>query len=470
MIILIIEDNKADFAFLKEYLKQIDWDDKLDIIHAKNMEEVVQLKADISPNLIFSDLGLPDSIGLDTFHAVSTLFPQSTIIVLSGIDDREIALHAIQAGAQDYLVKNEIEEKLLLKTIRYSIERKQIRMRLEESNMRYELVSMATNDPVWDWNLQTGEITWNRQVDIFGYPETVVKDGNWFRSCIHEEDSARVLAGLDACFAKLTDVWSDQYRFRCYNGSYKYLLNRGCIIRNGNGYPIRMIGTMQDVTQRTELQIRLDQERAENERDVLKATIDGQEKEKQNISKELHDNINQVLATAKMYLGFAIEKESLTTDLVSKAHELINQATDEIRKLTHTLSAASLAEDSFINAVKEMSHEITSSNAMSITVEEEVHVALRDKQKELALFRIVQEQINNIYKYAHAEHVSIRVSGSKDWVRLKITDDGVGFDPSVKNRGIGLRNMESRLNIYNGRMKVVSAPGRGCTLEVEMPI
>ena len=85
------------------------------------------------------------------------------------------------------------------------------------------------------------------------------------------------------------------------------------------------------------------------------------------------------------------------------------------------------------------------------------------------LYRIVQEQMNNITKYAQAKEVNIYLTAIDDQILLSIADDGRGFDTSKRNKGIGLKNIQTRIEFYAGSMKIISAPGQGCTLEIAIP-
>jgi two-component system sensor histidine kinase UhpB len=86
------------------------------------------------------------------------------------------------------------------------------------------------------------------------------------------------------------------------------------------------------------------------------------------------------------------------------------------------------------------------------------------------IYRIVQEQINNISKHAKAKTIIIHLKAKDAHLNLSITDDGVGFDTTKKDNGIGLRNIQSRVEFYSGNMNIISSPGQGCRLEVTIPL
>jgi len=200
-------------------------------------------------------------------------------------------------------------------------------------------------------------------------------------------------------------------------------------------------------------------------------TMQTREKERNELGRELHDNINQILATVKMYLSMAKEKEIITRELVDQSYEYVNDAIEEIRKLSHTLVAPSLGDISLVEALEELADDTNLFNDLQVqlSVDEKYNENGIDKNKELILYRIAQEQLNNIIKYAKAKKVVIALTTDNNNLILSVTDNGVGFDTTQKSKGIGLKNISSRVEFYSGSMNIDSAPGKGCTLEVYIP-
>ena len=247
---LIIEDNPGDLLLLKDQLETAGWPVNNSRDEGSLTDAIKSLKT-IKPILVFLDLNLPDSNGLETFLTIQSIAPDVPIIILSGTNDTSLSIQAVQSGAQDFLVKGEFEEKLLLKTILYSIERKKIQLNLEETNKRFTYVSKATNEPLWDWDIRSNEIFWNDKVKIFGYHDAVRKNESWRMSNIHSEDRDRIISKLNEILKNNGEKWSGEYRFRCADGTYKYIYDRGYILRDKDNQPYRVIGTMQDVTEQS---------------------------------------------------------------------------------------------------------------------------------------------------------------------------------------------------------------------------
>lgn len=130
---------------------------------------------------------------------------------------------------------------------------------IKESNEKYNIVAKATSDTIWDWKIQDNSISWNKGIEsVFGYsPEDVGKNSDWWFDKIHPEDSIKMSIKLYAFIEQKTENWQDQYRFRCADNTYKYVLDRGFLLKDDNGKAIRMIGAIQDITKQKEEEQRL---------------------------------------------------------------------------------------------------------------------------------------------------------------------------------------------------------------------
>jgi two-component system sensor histidine kinase UhpB len=196
-----------------------------------------------------------------------------------------------------------------------------------------------------------------------------------------------------------------------------------------------------------------------------------QEKEREEIGKELHDNINQILASTKLYLELARgENRGLFPEAIEKSYENINLAMGEIRQLSKQLVPPTL-DTPLGDSLTGLTEELMAITPIEVLLETGgFDEDLLDETIKLTLYRIVQEQLNNILKYAAANRISISIETANDTVYMKITDNGVGFDPQKKAKGIGLRNIDSRVKFYRGTAAVHSMPGQGCAIEISIPL
>src|SRR5688500_14264707 len=155
--ILIVEDNPGDLFLVKEFLKRTSLR-AFEIFHADSLEKALLLLSENSFKIVLLDLFLPDSEGLGTFEKVYPLSGSAPVVVLTGLIDEKITSEALNKGAQDYLVKGDYDKKLLEKTIRYAIERKQNQELLKQSEEEYKLLFESNPVPMWAYDVKTLKI------------------------------------------------------------------------------------------------------------------------------------------------------------------------------------------------------------------------------------------------------------------------------------------------------------------------
>ncbi|TRX36855.1 PAS domain-containing protein [Flavobacterium sp. ZT3R18] len=136
---------------------------------------------------------------------------------------------------------------------------KQTNNKIKESNEKYDIVAKATSDTIWDWKIPEDNLTWNKGIKgIFGYKQNQVENNSkWWFNNIHPEDSIKMSVKLYSFLEQKTEKWQDQYRFKCADNTYKYVLDRGFILKDENGKAVRMIGAIQDITKQKEEENRL---------------------------------------------------------------------------------------------------------------------------------------------------------------------------------------------------------------------
>lgn len=470
--LLVVEDNPGDYTLIKEYLKTSRIQEGK-VLHAGTMAEAASLVKQNRFDIALLDLSLPDSTGIDSVITLDHLMPDVPIVVFSGLSNVETAMEAISLGAQDYLVKGEFDENLLGKTLHYSMERKKMIEKLRSSNERYEFVNKATLDTIWEWDFSTLNGAWGDGIiTTFGYTyENVQYQDGWTHRFIHPDDREKVIASINQHLQSRKKNWHGEFRFRCADGSYKHVYDRAYILYDEKSNPVRMIGAMTDISEKIKLETELAEQEIRQQKLITEVTIQAQEKERNQIGKELHDNINQVLATIKMYLGLSVEKTDMQKELTLKNLENIDYVIEEIRKLSKSLVSPSLGDIGLKVALDEILDEFNFIGNFKIDLEYQVDDnCILDENRELMLYRIVQEQLNNITKYAKADKVLIKLSNHNNLLLFSIADNGIGFDTGKTAKGIGLKNIRSRVNFYKGKIDIISAPGKGCTLKMEIPL
>jgi PAS domain S-box-containing protein len=243
-------------------------------------------------------------------------------------------------------------------------------------------------------------------------------------------------------------------------------------ILDDNGEIKHVVCSVTDITGRKKLEQKLMADQLSHQKQLTQATIDGQEAERREIGKELHDNIGQQLTTIKLFLDMVKSTaDDVTIEMANMALKGVSDVINEIRSMSRALVPYTLKDLGLVESIRELVDAVSRAQLTKIDFvykdfEEE---AVPENQK-LTLFRIVQEQLNNIAKHAEAKNVSIAVKNTDEKVLLEIKDDGKGFSPKKVRNGLGITNIRNRAELFGGSAQVLSQPGKGCTLKVSIPL
>jgi PAS domain S-box-containing protein len=225
------------------------------------------------------------------------------------------------------------------------------------------------------------------------------------------------------------------------------------------------LAMVSDITERIKLQRQLSEQEERRQKELSKAEINAQEKERTKIGEELHDNINQLLVTSKLFLGHAVQTGQYKANTV-RSMECISQAIEEIRQLSKGLVGPSRAASiGLVASVTDLVVELSSLKNIRINFDHDFFQEEKtDEGLKLIIYRIIQEQLNNIFKHAESSEVTIQLVHRDACLELWIKDNGKGFDTTKKRKGIGLANIAGRVVAYNGKVEIFSSPGNGCSL------
>lgn len=468
--ILVVEDNPGDLFLLEEFLRATDLDID-NLAHADRLSEAKAVLATEPIDLVFLDLSLPDSFGLDSYTGLSQSAQRVPVILLTGITDANLALQALLLGAQDYLVKGDFDEKLLSRAIRYSMERKRNLEYLRESEERYRELFNNNPMPLWVFDAATLKFLEvnSEAINHYGYShdEFLSKTLSDIRLNSNEEQVREEVAEI---LEKGNGIKKGIRQHVKKDGTVIYVEAAWHNIHYKDRPAILVLAG--DVTERIELENELSEQRMTRQKQITEAVLVAQEKERTEIGKELHDNVNQILGASNLYINTAMTDEDMRQELLERSTQLVSKAINEIRKISKSLITPGLREIGLIESIEDIIDDIQIGTPLRIglDVHDLVEEEIEDKRK-LTFFRIVQEQLNNIVKHARATEVRIRLTVEEDAdIVLTITDNGVGFDISRHRKGVGITNIISRVELFNGSVDLQSKPGEGCMLSVRIPL
>lgn len=294
---------------------------------------------------------------------------------------------------------------------------------------------------------------------IMGYSLQELQNIGDVEKLVHEADIPMFRAFHEN--AGSTAAGQNQYGLRAIrkDGAIVYLeVTTSGIVYEGRP---ALIGTMLDITDRVEEEIR-----------VGRAVNEAQERERMQIGMELHDNVKQIMAVALLTVDYAkanLTNPKLATDSLEQVKKLTKDAIDELRRLSHQLAPAIDKTDLFADEIRYLVATIKTESKLAFDINVPDDESLLPKDVRLAFYRMIQEQINNVIKYADATTVSITVKTTSTGSELLIRDNGKGFDPTQRSNGIGLENIRRRAFVLGGTAKIISGPGQGCEVVVTIP-
>lgn len=228
---------------------------------------------------------------------------------------------------------------------------------------------------------------------------------------------------------------------------------------------------VRNITERVLLERTIEQQRRVQKNNVLKAALLAQEKERAEIGRELHDHVNQVLTTVKLYNEICLTEEQTNKHLLMRSVQQINHCIETLRTLSQSLISPESDSISLKELIRELADSISDTQRLSVRF---LTYGVRDERVRqdvhTAIYRIAQEQLTNVLKYAQASVVDVLLVGTSDTIALRIEDDGCGCDIKERRKGTGLTNIASRVEALDGQVEMQSSPGRGFILMVEFPL
>jgi PAS domain S-box-containing protein len=364
-----------------------------------------------------------------------------------------------------------------------------------KTNERYSFVSKATFDAIWDWDIENDTTQWNHVVsEIFGYSDNDVKDNDWWNNNLHPDDKERVTSRIDKHIKDRQHHWEEEYRLRCADGTYKYILDRGFTIYDEDQRPVRMIGAMQDLTDRKKTELTLKELNASLEKRARELAESNAELER--FAYVASHDLQEPLRMVSSFLQL-IEKR-YKNKLDQKAHEYIAFAVDGAERMKGLI--LDLLEYSRVNTSKEEREEVD----VNTILNDLKHVyknVLNDTRGSInathlpavqgsrtQIMQLFQNLIGNALKYRSEKAPLIDISWkhSGDFVEFAITDNGIGIDPRffpkifiifqrLHNReqysgtGIGLAICKKIVERHGGNIWVSSEPTKGSTFYFTLP-
>ncbi|MCU0371417.1 MAG: sensor histidine kinase, partial [Bacteroidales bacterium] len=205
---------------------------------------------------------------------------------------------------------------------------------------------------------------------------------------------------------------------------------------------------------------------------AAKLLVEGQESERKRIAAELHDGLGVLLSATKMQFSIIKDKSPENKDLIEKASRMLEQASGDVRKISHNMMPGLLTKMGFYEVTGDLFenlNDISGTRATCIITGDQKRLP---ENREIMLYRIIQELVNNTLKHAEAQNIDLKIQVLENMLDISYTDDGKGFDvvQKLESGSVGLKSIQSRVNFLNGDMTLVSNPGQGLTFTMKIPL
>jgi PAS domain S-box-containing protein len=323
-----------------------------------------------------------------------------------------------------------------------------------ETIHRYDALSNATNDAIWDVDLRTNAVFYNERVsNIFGFEkEDLANNTEWWESNIHPDDKERVLAKMNGLLELNRNSWEDEYRFQCKDGAYKNVFDRSFIVRNSEGKPIRLIGAMKDVTKMRTMEKLLLDKQLQHKNLLGKNIIAENESERKKVKDLLHEDVSQILVSVKYFLSMLKteqKQENVTTSI-----QYLDEVITKINNISNRLFSSTFDIFGLKDGINDLrlAYERDMEQAIKLDLEKFEETST-DKNLSLQIYRIIEDRLAQIINQIKGRDVAIFLSNRNDIVHLDIcfTSDEIDVLKKLTNN---TSNLFGKIELHNGEIKM----------------
>ena len=350
-------------------------------------------------------------------------------------------------------------------------ERRRTAAALRESEERLQLVMEATHDGLWDWNLRTGQAYLSpRYYEMTGYaPGEITPDLNFYKRVVHPDDFPRLWQTMDAHLQGQTEQSVCDYRMLRKDGTILWVLGRGRVVeRAANGAPLRMAGTITDITARKAAE------------DALAQSQAAREEERQQLARRVHDELGHSYTDLKLDLSWldrrlAERKLTRASGARKKIATMIQRVEADLniaRTISTDLRPAVLDTLGLAAALEWAAQQFEQRNRIACKLDLPADMPTLGAGRAAALFRAFQEILTNVSRHAAATIVHVRLTADASAVTLAVNDNGRGITSEQRDdpRALGLLGLRERALEFGGTVEIAGAPGAGTTVCIHLPL
>ena len=480
--VLLVDDSEVDTELLRMRL-QAQYPQLTEIHWVRDPACVIDEINLFNPDLVITDYHIPGYDLVATVTELRSRWPTLPVLVMSGLVGEEAAIQVLKAGANDFLPKSR-SERLPMVIARELAEahaaRLRIRLQTELETQRRLNAAIIDQMPAGLWILSPAGVIeqTNRHGAALmgGAPKIGIQDfvkiEGWWSDTgepigAHDWPAVRALVHGELVPDRLM-------RVRTYTGELRDLSCRAAPLRTDDGQLLGAVVTAIDLTAEVALQQRLHAAEAHLRKLVINQSVQ-HEQLMTRVSRELHDDLGQVLSLLKLHLGSAANRDlpAARRELeVDEAIPLMDRALNSLREVCNELRPTELSDFGLGAALATLCAAASRASGLAVSVSEQGELRTLDGSVQIGLFRVAQQALTNALRHARAETVRVDLRWLADAVELSISDDGAGFDPCMARLPAhqGLRGMHERIELLGGDFEVLSTPGNGTRVLVRIPV
>ena len=460
--ILLVDDDPQDRRLVKVILARSNPPEQFSVDEAGTLSEAIKCLNNGDYDITLLDLNLPDSSGIDTVQDIKLVNSDTPIVVLTGLDDEEMGLQAIRSGADDYLVKGRSLEHTLVRTLRYSLERKCVRQRLTETENRFRTVVQTAGSAIFVMSSEYRILEWNEQAEhLYGWPRQEVLNKNYLELFVPDEIRDSVAADIRKVLSgKTARNFENMIRIR--DGNQRILLWNVSPLFDAMDQSIGVIAVGQDITDRKRMEDELREHRRHLELMVNERTANLQ-KANERLRNEIDERkqIEKELLIAKREAEAANRAKTeflanMSHELRTPLHSILSFASFGIKKYAHAKPEKLL---DYFNRIKR------SGKMLQELLDDLLNLAKLESKKAIFAFEptdlgiLIKSVTNELDILLSERNLSIRHGGSKfdekvtlDADKIKqvlrnLLDNAIKFSPEGGIINVGICRVESLVRV-----------------------
>ncbi|MES2371050.1 MAG: ATP-binding protein [Bacteroidota bacterium] len=469
--ILLLEDDHNDAEMIQRVLVKASLHMELKLV--MNRDDFLVALDSFQPELILSDNSLPQFSATEVLVILKEKTLHIPFILVTGTVSEEFAAGIIKLGADDYILKDRLTR--LPAAIESALKQKRIEKEklVSEENLNAIFENTSEGFVLIDREYIVRAYNRNGKKYAFYITDNELESGSNIFDFVRPEAKDLVAEMFTKVFAGEKAEHSQVYEVEGVRLWLSFTIMPVWKNEKIAGACI----TGRDITElknAEKLKRTMERENAvkeiQEQKKITRAIIQGEEKERNYIGQELHDNVNQILAAIKIHMDKACRDNPAVAPSLEYPTALVNLCMKEIRMLSSQL-VAPVNGIHLEDMLRKLLDGVTDNASVQTSFFYEASPGFEeDNDLKLNIYRIIQEQVNNILKHAHADKITVSVQDTDGHIKIMMEDNGQGFDTNQKRKGIGISNMINRVKSFNGELAIDSTPGKGCRIEIVIPL